>query len=157
MCCCSKCEYEKHRGVCLQVPEVAGFQLNVSIGSMSASPDSDFEARMTFPLFVGGERQLQGKWVANGSLPAGMADQYTDEQLELLCVSEVIPKSCCLLFGSAVNTNTASDANPCRYTVCKQTMIIQVICTSLHLHAIFTCCCEYVTHHMKTITSSQCF
>ena len=77
--------------VCLQVPEVAGFQLNVSIGSMSGSVESDFEARMTFPLFVGGERQLQSKWVANGSLPAGMADQYTEDQLKLLCVSEVNP------------------------------------------------------------------
>lgn len=49
----------------------------------------DFQARMTFPLFVGGERQLQRQWVGNGTLPAGMGDQYTDDQLELLCVAEV--------------------------------------------------------------------
>lgn len=73
----------------MQVPEVAGFNLNASIGSMTNGNTGDFQARMTFPLFVGGERQLQRKWVGNGSLPNGMGDQYTDDQLELLCVSEV--------------------------------------------------------------------
>ena len=73
----------------LQVPGVAGFYLNASIGSISTGGSDDFEARMTFPLFTGGERQLQRKWVANGTLPAGMSDQYTDDQLELLCISEV--------------------------------------------------------------------
>ena len=63
--------------------------MNASIGSMATGQTDDFEARMTFPLFVGGERQLQRKWVGNGTLPAGMGDQYTDDQLELLCVSEV--------------------------------------------------------------------
>lgn len=75
--------------VYLQVPGIDGFYLNVSIGSVSSSPESEFQASMTFPLFVGGERQLQGQWVSNGSLPAGMADQYTDDQLQLLCTSEV--------------------------------------------------------------------
>lgn len=75
----------------LQVPGVDGFGLNVSIGSMTSSPQSDFQAKMTFPLFVGGEQQVQGKWVGNGSLPAGMTDQYTDDQLQLLCISEVNP------------------------------------------------------------------
>ena len=79
----------KWHGHVVQVPGVAGFYLNASIGSMTNGDMGEFEARMTFPLFVGGERQLQRKWVGNGSLPAGMADQYTDEQLELLCVSEV--------------------------------------------------------------------
>lgn len=73
----------------MQVPSVDGFFLNVSIGSIPSTQEADFAAHMTFPLFVGGERQLQGRWVGNGSLPGGMADQYTDEQLELLCVSEV--------------------------------------------------------------------
>lgn len=68
---------------------MAGFYLNASIGSMSNGDRGQFEARMTFPLFVGGERQLQRKWVGNGSLPDGMGDQYTDDQLELLCVSQV--------------------------------------------------------------------
>jgi hypothetical protein len=68
---------------------VAGFYLNASIGSVANGDMGDFEARMTFPLFVGGERQLQRKWVGNGTLPAGMGDQYTDDQLELLCVAEV--------------------------------------------------------------------
>jgi len=68
---------------------VAGFYLNASIGSVANGDMGDFEARMTFPLFAGGERQLQRKWVGNGTLPAGMGDQYTDDQLELLCVAEV--------------------------------------------------------------------
>ncbi len=68
---------------------MAGFYLNASIGSVANGDLGDFEARMTFPLFVGGERQLQRKWVGNGTLPAGMGDQYTDDQLELLCVAEV--------------------------------------------------------------------
>ena len=68
---------------------MAGFNLNASIGSMSTDAKGDFEARMTFPLFTGGEWQLQRNWVANGSLPAGMGDQYTADQLELLCISEV--------------------------------------------------------------------
>ncbi len=63
--------------------------MNASIGSVANGDMGDFEARMTFPLFVGGERQLQRKWVGNGTLPAGMGDQYTDDQLELLCVAEV--------------------------------------------------------------------
>ena len=71
---------------------MAGFYLNASIGSVTNGDVGEFEARMTFPLFLGGERQLQRKWVGNGSLPGGMADQYTDEQLELLCVSEVPPQ-----------------------------------------------------------------
>ena len=66
-----------------------GFYLNASIGSVASGEMGDFQARMTFPLFLGGERQLQRKWVGNGTLPAGMGDQYTDDQLELLCVSEV--------------------------------------------------------------------
>ena len=69
---------------------MAGFYLNASIGSMTNDNTGDFQARMTFPLFAGGERQLQRKWVGNGSLPDGMSDQYTDDQLELLCVSEVL-------------------------------------------------------------------
>ena len=85
LCSCTRLSHVQ----CLQVPAVAGFSLNVSIGSMSTNSEADFEARMTFPLFVGGERQLQRRWVGNGSLPAGMADQYTDDQLELLCVSQV--------------------------------------------------------------------
>ena len=68
---------------------MAGFYLNASVGSVANGDMGDFEARMTFPLFVGGERQLQRKWVGNGMLPAGMGDQYTDDQLELLCVAEV--------------------------------------------------------------------
>ena len=68
---------------------MAGFYLNASIGSVANGDMGDFEARMTFPLFVGGERQLQRKWVGNGTLPAGMGDQYTDDQIELLCVAEV--------------------------------------------------------------------
>lgn len=75
----------------MQVPAVAGFYLNASIGSITNGDVGDFEARMTFPLFLGGERQLQRRWVGNGTLPGGMPDQYTDEQLELLCVSEVLP------------------------------------------------------------------
>lgn len=71
-----------------KVPAVAGFYLNASIGSITNGDVGDFEARMTFPLFLGGERQLQRRWVGNGTLPGGMPDQYTDEQLELLCVSE---------------------------------------------------------------------
>ncbi|KAA6417866.1 MAG: hypothetical protein FRX49_12164, partial [Trebouxia sp. A1-2] len=70
-----------------RVPGVAGFYLNASIGSMANGDMGDFQARMTFPLFVGGERQLQRQWVGNGTLPAGMGDQYTDDQLELLCVA----------------------------------------------------------------------
>ena len=62
---------------------------------MTHGNTGDFQARMTFPLFVGGERQLQRKWVGNGTLPDGMGDQYTYEQLELLCVSEVRSASLC--------------------------------------------------------------
>ena len=71
-----------------QVPSIVSFSANASLGTMHKGSGS-FEAITSFPLFEGGARRMQQPWLGNGSFPDRMGDDYSPEQLILLCLAKV--------------------------------------------------------------------
>ena len=72
----------------LQVPSIVSFSANASLGTMHKGSGS-FEAITSFPLYEGGARRMQQPWLGNGSFPDKMGDDYSPEQLILLCLAKV--------------------------------------------------------------------
>ncbi|KAK9824077.1 hypothetical protein WJX72_007565 [[Myrmecia] bisecta] len=69
-----------------QVPELVSFNMNATIGTAAAG--DGFRSAEVFPTFAAGNRRFQAQWVGNGSLPGAMGQQYTPDQLKLLCVTQ---------------------------------------------------------------------
>lgn len=70
-----------------QVPSIVSFSANASLGTMHKGSGS-FEAITSFPLYEGGARRMQQPWLSNGSFPDKMGDDYSPEQLILLCLAK---------------------------------------------------------------------
>ena len=78
----------RHQPQLLQVPSIVSFSANASLGTMHQGSGS-FEAITSFPLYEGGARRMQQPWLGNGSFPDKMGEDYSPEQLILLCLAKV--------------------------------------------------------------------
>ena len=71
----------------MQVPGIVDFAANASLGTMQTGTDS--VEVTSFPLYSGGARRMHRHWIGNGSFPDSMGEEYSPDQLVLLCLAQV--------------------------------------------------------------------
>lgn len=64
--------------------------MNATI-SGSGADAAGVQRSVSFPFFRGGDRRSQSDWADAGDLPLALMGQYTADQVQLLCLSKVLP------------------------------------------------------------------
>ena len=77
-----------------QTPAIVSFRMNATI-SGSRADAAGVRHSVSFPLFQGGDRRSQSDWADDKHLPLALMGQYTADQVQLLCLSRVLPPSPC--------------------------------------------------------------